>query len=193
MKVKTHAITGFGVGSLLFPVWLIVEKISLLRASVKSIFFLLGTVGEDFDHYINFIFRTWRRRSGSLIEYFKYVIRTAPVYCEVQIDRLPWGKDFLDMFPFHTVEFWLSIYGLKRLADIYIGSSLVSDILMGIFWGVAFHLVLDIVWHIKKKALFRKSWFLVEYPIRRWLMRRKGIDPDKIFREILDSLDKSSV
>lgn len=188
MKVKTHVITGFSLGTLLFPVWAIVEKISFLQASIKSLFFFLVTVGMDFDHYIDFMWHSWRRRSGNLTEYLKYVIKTAPVFDETHEKILPNRKDALTFFVFHSFEF-LSVL---LLVGILIKSELLSAVFMGAFWGATLHVAMDMVHNIRHKMFFRKAWFVTEYCIRKWLMMKKGIDPGKVFQEILDSLDKSS-
>jgi hypothetical protein len=59
---------------------------------------------------------------------------------------------------------------------------------MGIFWGMLFHIILDAI-HAHKKKI-QKSLSLIEYFIKRKLMKKEGVDPDKLLNEILDSIAK---
>ena len=168
---KTHAITGFSVG--------LVAYFILGWDITKSIFFFLSSFLVDFDHYIDFLWRTKFRNLN-----LKYIFKTTPAFDLVQLKIIPNRKDVLNIFIFHTVELLPCIL----LASIFIKSNFLSVVLMGIFWGTLFHIILDAI-HAHKKKI-QKSLSLIEYFIKRKLMKKEGVDPDKLLNEILDSIAK---
>ena len=168
MKLQTHVVTGCGVGWLLYRFWGDVKSIFFF------IFFFLGSILIDSDHFIDLIWRS------------KFKIRNIKAmleFIEVQLKVLPGRKDTLSFFIFHSVEFLL----LVGLPGILIKSEFLSSALMGIFWGALFHIVLDMIY--VRKLKIRYAWSLVWFLKKRNLMRKKGIDPDKVYREILDKIN----
>jgi len=78
---------------------------------------------------------------------------------------------------FHTAEVIGSIY----LASLLLNSNIVK----AIFWGMVFHMVLDILFLLKMGALFCRAFSFLEYVIRKRIMIKNGLSPDAIFEEAL--------
>lgn len=178
MKLREHAITGSGGGLLLALSW----------GTVQGVIFFLASVLIDFDHIIDFLWRSrFRKLKNSSI---KYILEKAYKF-EVAIlspDHLR-KKDILVISAFHTWEFPLFIYLLKVLTGMF-GFNLLSTILMSAFWGTAVHLILDAIYNIKLKITPRlRTFSVIEYLIRKRLMKEKrGINIEETFDEILDSI-----
>ncbi len=87
-------------------------------------------------------------------------------------------KRFLALSPLHTVEFFLVVYALASFWN--------YNFFITIFWGMLFHLFLDIITFVYEGKPFLRAYSLVEYWIRkRWLIRQ-GVNPDAFYREIFE-------
>lgn len=131
----------------------------------------------DVDHYIDF---AWRAKCKNI----KHIIRRTYAFDMALLEVLPNRKDTLSWFMFHSIEFWLAVGTL----GVVIKSEFLSSLLMGFSCGALFHIVLDMIYVRKKKI--RYAWFLIEFLAKRHLMRKKGIDPDKVYREILKEMQQ---
>ena len=183
MKLQTHAIAGCSLG--------IAAYFLLGWDLINSIFFFLYSVLIDVDHVFDFL---WRSRFQGLKNFnIKSILKDTydfEMAC-ASVDRIR-KRDILIILVFHTGEFLLATYLLKALVDA-LGYSFFSGILMAIFWGALLHMILDIVYNVKTKRLPSiRTLLLIEYLIRKWLMKRKGVDIDKTFQEILKGMQQPS-
>ena len=156
MKLKHHIIYG-GIASLcLFP------KIGLLSG-----IFLAASVLIDIDHYIEFL---WKNR------FTNFSFKKMFDYCNVTVG---WNTrpGMLGLSIFHTVEAIGGIYLLSFWLN--------SNIVKAIFWGMVFHMILDILFLLKMGALFCRAFSFLEYFIRKKIMINNGLSPDAIFEEAL--------
>lgn len=177
MRLREHVITGSGGGLLLALSW----------GAVQGVIFFLTSVLIDFDHIIDFLWRSrFRKLKNSSI---KYILEKAYEF-EVAIlspDRLR-KKDVLVISMFHTWEFPLFIYLLKVLTGMF-EFNLLSTILMSAFWGTTVHLILDVIYNIKLKTTPRlRTFSVIEYLIRKRMMKERGINIEETFDKILDSI-----
>ena len=179
MKVREHIKTGLGAGLLVTLFWGIVQ----------GIFFFLASWMPDADHPLDFLWRSRKRLKGLNLLNLKYVLsKTAEFdYACSTTDRVRRG-DVLLILIFHTWEFLLFLYLLKVLVDA-LGFNFLSPILLSIFWGTVFHILLDVAYNVKLKIAPRiRTFSLIEYCVRKRLLRKKGIDVEKTFQEMLDSI-----
>ena len=179
MVIKDHAKAGFGTGLLY----------SFLQGIVGGVFFFLASVLLDFDHIIDFLWRSrgfWKSKKISIKD-IKYILKKNVEfdYACCSPERLK-RRDVLIVLPFHTVEFLLIVL----TAALLIQSAFPSAVLMAIFWGALFHLILDVVYNIRLKTVPAvRTFSLFEYLIRKRLMKEKrGINIEESFDEILDSI-----
>ena len=86
-------------------------------------------------------------------------------------------QGFLGLSIFHTIEIITGVY----LVSVWVG----SDVIKAIFWGMVFHMMLDIIYLLKIKSLFARVFSLIEYIIRKKLMIRNGLLPDEIYNEMI--------
>lgn len=156
MKLTHHIIYG-GIASLcLFP------KMGFLCGV-----FWAASVLIDIDHYIDFLCRN-RFADFSLKKMFAY---------SGAIVKWNARPGLLGLSIFHTVEAIVIIY----LASLWLN----SHIMKAIFWGMVFHMILDILFLLKIGALFCRAFSFFEYFIRKKIMTKNGLSPDAIFEEAL--------
>lgn len=164
MKLTQHIIYG-GIASLcLFP------KMGFLCGV-----FWAASVLIDVDHYIDFLLKN-RFTNFSLKKMFDY--------CNVIVG---WNTrpGLLGLSIFHTAE----VIGGVYLISLWLNSAIVY----AIFWGMVFHMVLDILFLLKIGALFCRAFSFLEYVIRKKIMIKNGLSPDTIFQEALISAGVSMV
>lgn len=92
-------------------------------------------------------------------------------------------KDFIDMQILHTAEFFIATY----LAAAILEGTFWGPILQAIFWGMVFHIAVDILFFIRIGVVFKRAFSLTDYLIRKKLMIKRGVDPDEIFKEALEN------
>lgn len=156
MKLKQHIIYG-GVASLcLVPIFGFLSGV-----------FWAATVLIDVDHYIDFICRN---------RFTSFSIKKMLAYCDIIFDRKD-RQEFLGLSIFHTIEIIVGVY----LISVWVN----SDVIKAIFWGMVFHMILDIIYLLKIKCLFARVFSLVEYVIRKRLIIHNGFLPNKMHEEIL--------
>ena len=156
MKLTQHIIYGSIASLCLFP------KIGFLSGV-----FLAASVLIDIDHYIEFL---WKSR------FTNFSFKKMFDYCNV---IMGWNTmpGLLGLSIFHTAEVIGSIY----LASLWLNSNIVK----AIFWGMVFHMILDILLLLKMGALFCRAFSFLEYFIRKKIMIKNGLSPDAIFEEAL--------
>ena len=160
MRLKEHVVYGGILSIILAPIF-----------GIYSVFFWVASFLIDADHYLEFLykngFRDWKAKN--MYAYFEAVWRNAE------------RKNFLDMQILHTAEAFIILYILIKIS----GQTVAALILNSVFWGMLFHIVLDALFSIKHKILFKRAFSLTDYFIRRNLMSKKGINPDWIHEEAL--------
>ena len=160
MKLRDHVVLGGGVALALSPV---------LGAQGSAIFWV-ASVLIDADHYGDYLhrngYRDWSPRR--MFEFHRLLFP--------QIRR----PDFLALSLCHTVEFFTLVYVAAAV--------LKSGALWAVFWGMCFHLFLDLIRLAWYQAVFSRAFSLIEYAIRRRRMRDRGLDPDLVYEEVLTTM-----
>ena len=130
MKLKQHIIYGGVVSLCLFP-----------KFGFLSGVFWAATVLIDVDHYIDYIYRN-RFSSLSIKKMF--------IYCDIIFD---WKdrQGFLGLSIFHTIEIIMGVY----LVSVWVN----SDVIKAIFWGMVFHMILDIIYLLNRRSLFVRVYY----------------------------------
>jgi hypothetical protein len=157
VNLREHVVLGGGAAAALVPV----------LGAHDSLVFFASSVLIDVDHYWDYL-----RRNG-----FKNWSWRKTFDFHWALFRRIHEPDFLAFNLFHTAEWFALVYAA--------GGWLGSSAMRAVFWGMLFHLVLDLLrltWH---GATFKRALSVVEYWIRRrWLLRR-GLDPDRLPAEVL--------
>ena len=132
-----------------------------------ALIFWLASVLIDVDHYIDYVYRTggtdWRVASIFRLDHF--------LRQKLQRGELQGRLVCLSLF--HTVECFSLIY----LAFLWTG----SVFWLAVFYGMAFHLFLDVVALAGCRALFVRAFSLIEYVVRRRIMKARGMNPDEVW------------
>jgi hypothetical protein len=160
VRLREHVVLGGGVALALSPV---------LGAQGSAIFWV-ASVLIDADHYGDYLhrngYRDWSPRR--MFEFHRLLF--------LQIRR----PDFLALSLCHTAEFFALVY--------VAAATLRSAALWAVFWGMCFHLLLDVTWLAWHGAVFSRAFSLVEYAIRRRRLRDRGVDPDLVYKEVLTAM-----
>ena len=157
MKAQEHIVYGGAASAVVAMIW----------GPWNAFVFWTASVLIDVDHYLDHVCRTggadWNVASiFKLDNYFRRKLDTG----EMQ-------KRALCFSLFHTVEAFSAVYA----SAVYSGQSL----FMFVFLGMVFHLFLDFLWLTRYNALFMRAFSVVEYWIRRSVLKRRGIDPDGFY------------
>jgi hypothetical protein len=153
--VRDHVLLGALVAALLAPLYGVAWALAFWAASILI----------DVDHHLHFLrFAGWRRWLD-----FRGMLRfNAHLFAAIR------RNDYLVLEVFPTAE------AVALLAALAWG---VSPLLQPVFWGVCFHLVVDVV-HLSRQGTPRaRAWSFVEYAVRVASFRRQEIDPTRIPRE----------
>ena len=160
MKLREHVVLGGGAALALSPV----------LGAQGSVIFWVASVLIDADHYGDYLqrngFRDWSPRR--MFEFHRLLF--------LQIRR----PDFLALSLCHTVECFTFVYVAAAV--------LKSSVLWAVFWGMCFHLFLDLIFLAWHRVVFSRALSLVEYVIRRRRMRDRGVDPDRVYEEVLTAM-----
>ena len=139
-----------------------------------SFAFWMANVFIDLDHYMRFVYYTGFKvfGIGPMLRYHDKVFehRKHPEFLSIEI--------------FHTAEF-LILIGVLAIW--------VFPGLWPIFWGFAFHVVVDFVHLGRFRMLAVRSNSFVEYFVRRKKMLAEGKNPDFVFQATLNSLNLPSI
>jgi hypothetical protein len=160
MNLREHVVLGGAAAAALSPI----------LGTQDSVVFFAASVLIDVDHYWDYVQRNgfqdwgWRRTFAFHRALFPQIRR----------------PDFLAMNLFHTVEWFALVY----VAGVWLHQST----LIAAFWGMVFHLSLDLVRLAWCRALFSRALSVVEFVIRRRLLRARGVDPDLVYRETLEAI-----
>ena len=138
-----------------------------------SLMFWLATVLVDLDHYLHFLF---------CIRFKSFSPRLMLQFHE-EVFRRRGRPEFFALEIFHTVEF-LFLAGIV--------SFLIFPALRPLFWGMVFHLAIDLV-HLTRFGIFSKrTHSVVEYFWRRKKMHSEGKDPHSVFVEAAEAMGLSA-
>ena len=162
MKLSEHIILGGGAALALAPT----------LGARGSLVFWASSVLIDVDHHWDYVYRNGFR-DWSPAGMFAYHERMF-----AQIHR----PDFLAMNLFHTAEWFL----LVACAMLWQGSAILFAVLL----GMVFHLALDLLRLARHQAVFSRALSLVEYWIRRRMLVRQGLDPDRAFADALAAVGR---
>lgn len=135
-----------------------------------ALLFWMGTILIDSDHYIKFVYYTGFKvfGIGPMFQYHEklFEYRHHPEFLAVEL--------------FHTAEFFI-IFGIIAF--------FLAPALIQVFWGCAFHIVVDYI-HLRRHGILKtRANSFLEYFQRRKKMLREGKNPDTVFEASLQSLN----
>ncbi len=157
MTLRDHTILGGLAGVALYPVM-----------GFNALWFFGASVLIDIDHYLDFIYHN-RLRDLSLRGMFLYH------------DTLStwWARpEFLNMEVFHTVEFLAPLL----LLAIVLGSGM----LLALFFGFIFHVVLDIIYLTHHGIPEKRVHTILGYFRKKGLMAERGLDPARLYESAVE-------
>ena len=157
MRLRDHVILGGSASAALAPV-----------LGADLLIFFCASVLIDVDHYIDYV---WHNAFRDLSPSGMFA------YHRVLEGMWP-RKEFLSLEVFHTVEFLAALYAASWL--------LASGALRAVFWGMVFHVLLDIVFLFRHRALFKRSYSVTEHLVRTAVMRSRGLRPSEVFAEAVE-------
>lgn len=129
----------------------------------NALVFFTASFAVDIDHYLDYVYHN-RATDFSFRGMFGYHDALARM----------WGRpDFLNIEVFHTVEFIVALFAAARLLGSYA--------LEAVFWGIVFHVVLDMIFLYRMNIFFKRSYSMAEYFIRRRLLEMRGYNPVEIY------------
>jgi hypothetical protein len=158
MKLREHLIIGGVAMVILAPYW------GLWRA----LLFWGAEVLIDADHYWDYLWRS-KFKDWSGWRMFRYY--------NLITNRMH-DKNMLGFSLLHTAEVFAGVYLLARYWSF--------TFFITIFYGMLFHLFLDMIWLIKNKVFFIRAYSIIEYWIRKNLMRKRGLNPDGFYKEVFE-------
>ena len=159
MKAQYHALAGGIAAAALIPV-----------LGIDSAVFFASSVLIDGDHYIDYVYRTGFK-DFSVRRMFSF---------HGLLLRRELGRDFLGLSLAHTVEALLLVYSAGGLTGWMWSRALL--------WGMFFHMAFDLADLYRRGRLFRRAFSIIEYIIRWNRLKRKGLDPELTYREVLASM-----
>jgi hypothetical protein len=152
MSPKEHVIYGGAASAALYP-----------AMGVNALLFFAASFAIDFDHYLDYVYHNGFK-DFSLKRMFGY---------HNALERMWDRPEFLNMEVFHTIEFIVPLFAAARLLD--------SLALEAVFWGITFHVLLDMVYLYRMKIFFKRSYSMTEYFIRRRALEMRGLKPVELY------------
>lgn len=132
----------------------------------NSIYFFIGSVAIDLDHYAEFLyyqkFKNWSIRD--MFKWYGYLTRFIN------------NTEYMVLHAFHTAEFWCAL--------LVVISYFNSMELSYVFFGMMFHVVLDRIRMHQNGFLNIRANSFFEYYLRKtsWTLQQGGVpNPEKIF------------
>ncbi len=163
MKLREHIIIGAVASIILIPQWGIWRVLLFWGAEVLI----------DADHYWDYLWRS-KFQDWSGWRMFRYY--------DLFSKRLH-DKNFLGFSLLHTVEVFAAVYLLAYYWN--------YTFFITIFWGMVFHIILDMIWLLKYKVFFGRAYSIIEYWFRKRSMLRRGLNPDGFYKEMFKLSEKS--
>lgn len=158
MKLREHLIIGGAAAVFLYFHW------GLWRA----LLFWGATVLIDADHYWDYLWRS-KFADWSGWRMFRFYDWLQAYYND---------RRYLAFSLLHTFEFFLLVYALARFWN--------YNFFITVFWGMVFHLFLDIIQLTYLRKPFLRAYSVIEYWLRKRSMIKRGLDPDGFYREIFE-------
>lgn len=159
MKVKEHLLYGGSLSLALTPAF-----------GNNTIFFFLGSILIDLDHYIDFLYYG-RFKNWSIKKMFEF---------HGALSRWKYNPHMMALEAFHTMEFLLIFLFISFFTH--------SQKLSFFWFGMLFHLGLDLLRLKQWKIINVRALSFIEYWIRTKKMKKIGIHPEKIFEEAYQSI-----
>lgn len=157
MCVRDHVLIGGAVSLILLP-----------KIGFSAVFFWVGSVLIDIDHYLEFIYHN-RLTSFSIGRMYNYHYILANW----------WSRpEFLNLSVFHTVEFMSAFY----LGALWLD----SPVLRAVFWGMLLHMFLDFIHITRLGAANKRAHSIIEFLIRKEIMKRNGLHPLTVCNEAME-------
>jgi hypothetical protein len=154
MNLRDHTILGGAASIILYPF-----------TGLNVLWFFGASVLIDIDHYLDFIYHTGLKDLAPkrMFQYHNSLQR--------------WWQDpaFLNMEVFHTVEF-LSLIVILALI-------LSSRALWALFFGLIFHIALDLVFLYRHGIFNKRIHSIAGYFLKKRKMARVGLDPARLYNE----------
>lgn len=141
--------------------------------SLPGVFFWLASVVTDLDHYLDYVFHNG----------FKdFKLKRAILYHNVL--RGYWQRpEFLNLSPFHSVEFVAALYMFSLFND--------APWTWALFWGLVFHILLDIIYLIRHKSSTLRAYSVVEYWIRKKRLVSMGLSPGAVYADAVKRVNQT--
>ena len=152
MKVKEHLSYSALASTALYPLF-----------GEKTLLFFVSSILIDLDHYVDFVYYS-RFQNWNIKDMFRF---------HGQISQWKHLPNIYALEAFHTIEFHFSILALAayfRSTELYL-----------VFWGLMFHMALDLIRLYSWRGISRRALSFFEYWIRAKNMRRSGIEPEHLF------------
>ncbi len=154
------------------------EHLIIGGAAAVFVYFYLGpwraflfwgaAVLIDADHYWDYLWRS-KFKDWSGWRMFRYYDL---------IEKCENDKNFYAISLLHTAEILAAVF---LLAEYWHYAFFIT-----VFWGMIFHMLLDVLWLASKKALFVRAYSVIEYRLRKKSMIKRGLDPDGFHKEIFE-------
>lgn len=157
--IRDHVLVG-GLTAILF---------APLLGFPGSLAFWAANILIDLDHYLRFL-----QYAG----FRPFEIRAMFQYNEEVFEKR-YRADFLGLEVFHTAEF-IILFGVVAFS--------VFSFLQPVFWGMLFHIVVDLIHLSRFRMLTKRAHSIIEYFYRSAKFRAQGLNPDSVFEESLKAV-----
>lgn len=154
--LRDHILIGGIAALMLSKVW----------SAPHCLIFWAATVLVDVDHYFNLLFWSKFRcfSIAGLFKFYGFIVdhkKRYPVFMAIEV--------------FHTLEFVSLIFAGAYLLQI--------GFLKPVFWGIAFHVLVDFFHLMRVGALRCRKNSLLEFFILRYNHMRNGLDPTQVQKD----------
>ena len=138
----------------------------------RALLFWGAEVLIDADHYWDYLWRS-KFQDWSGWRMFRYY--------NIMLKRLR-DKNYLAFSLLHMAEVFIAVLLLAHSWN--------YTFFITVFYGMIFHLFLDVCWLLRRKIFFVRAYSIIEYWIRKRAMIRRGLNPDGFYREIFELSEK---
>ncbi len=152
MTLRDHTILGGIASAALYPVM-----------GFNALWFFGASVLIDIDHYLDFIYHN-KLRDLSLKSMFLY---------HETLTKWWASPEFMNMEVFHTAEFLSVVFVLALVLE--------SGALRALFFGLIFHIALDVIFLIRHHILNKRVHSIAGYFMKKKKMAREGLDPANLY------------
>lgn len=154
MRPKEHLIYGSLASAALYPVM-----------GVNAVFFWGASFAIDIDHYLDFLYHNG----------FKDFSVKKMLDYHAALEGFWFRPEFLNIEVFHSAEFIMPFYLITRLTG--------SAAMTALFWGLVFHIVLDMVFLWRLNIFSNRAHSFAEYFLRKRSMEKRGLYPSSLYSE----------